>query len=80
MGQANDPDSLRRLGEFEILRELGRGGMGVMYEARQVSLNYKVAISDPNGRRGFRSKRINLSVYAPPSLALELDFLLAMRI
>jgi hypothetical protein len=34
----------RRLGEFEIVAELGRGGMGIVYEALQVPLGRRVAL------------------------------------
>jgi serine/threonine protein kinase/WD40 repeat protein len=34
----------RPLGDFRVLRELGRGGMGIVYEARQISINRRVAL------------------------------------
>jgi WD40 repeat protein/serine/threonine protein kinase len=39
MGQPDD-----MLGDFRLGREIGRGGIGVVYEARQVSLGRRVAV------------------------------------
>jgi hypothetical protein len=51
-----------RLGDFRIVREIGRGGMGAVFEAEQISLGRRVAlkilrfgtVSDPEALDRFR--------------------------
>src|ERR1700722_6868079 len=52
------------LGDFRILRQVGRGGMGVVYEAEQLSLGRRVALKvlpfaatmDPTQLRRFKTE------------------------
>ncbi|HZL89320.1 MAG TPA: protein kinase [Pirellulaceae bacterium] len=56
------PHRSQRLGDFRIIREVGRGGMGAVFEAEQISLGRRVAlkilrfggVSDPEALERFQ--------------------------
>ena len=70
------------LGDFRIVREIGRGGMGIVYEAEQLSLARRVALKvlpfasmlDPRQLARFRNEArrrrgapcASISISAPP--------------
>ncbi|MBI3273384.1 MAG: SUMF1/EgtB/PvdO family nonheme iron enzyme [Planctomycetes bacterium] len=76
------PDSLpvtpppRQLGEYSIVREIGRGAMGVVYEAIQTSINRRVALkllprglaADPGFRSRFRREAESLGKVEHPGI------------
>ena len=59
-----DLETHRPLGDFRLVREIGRGGMGIVYEAVQLSLGRRVAVKvlplasalDPRHLQRFRNE------------------------
>ena len=80
---AGEAGSLPRrgvLGDFEILREIGCGGMGVVYEAEQISLGRRVALKvlpfasmlDPRHLQRFQNEaRAAASLHHPNIVAVH---------
>ncbi len=75
----DDPMIGRRLGAFEIVEELGRGGMGVVYRARQTSPERDVALKvasgafTPSARRRFESESRALARMRHPGIATLIE-------
>lgn len=69
-GPAFEPGT--QLGDFEVLRPIGRGGMGIVFLARQVSLNREVALKIlPIGSACAESARARFQLEARASAALS---------
>ena len=79
-GSSAPGTAIRQLGDYEIVRVLGQGGMGVVYEARQISLNRAVALKmikpglldSDDGVRRFRNEADAVALLDHPGIVRTL--------
>ncbi|MEZ6099286.1 MAG: serine/threonine-protein kinase [Pirellulaceae bacterium] len=70
-----------QLGDYRLLREIGRGGMGIVYEALQISSTEKVAVKvfpfvsvfEPKKLRRFRNEAIAAATLDHPHIVPVFD-------
>jgi tetratricopeptide (TPR) repeat protein len=70
------------LGHFRLLEQIGAGGMGIVFRARDLRLERDVAVkvlnsrnlSDPSGRKRFRREALVLSRLNHPNVELVYEF------
>ncbi len=73
--QSSEPALPESIGRFKIIREIGRGGMGVVYEAeqdeprRRVALKVVPELADPAIARRMRDEAQTLAIVETPGVA-----------
>jgi eukaryotic-like serine/threonine-protein kinase len=67
---ATAPALPESIGDYRIIREIGRGGMGVVYEAEQISLKRKVALKALSATAG-QSERVRFAYEARAAARLH---------